>query len=207
MGRYHYNTKQEADGLNSISVAFLKKHRYFEEGWHSGSITWTRSSFWGESKSSIGVTTTIQKDTGSLQLNYTITRENDDKESFNYSVGLVTTPCHFGGNRWWFVCPLVKSGVPCRKRVGKLYRAGDHFGCRHCYELTYESKNQNRRYKHKAMFDVLTMSDQIEKLEAEIQRPYYNGKPTRKYKKLLKLYYQQDHNYDQFRELQRKKLV
>src|SRR5262249_35112853 len=33
-----------------------------------------------------------------------------------YEVQLTTTPCHFGGWRWWFSCPLVVRGVPCNRR-------------------------------------------------------------------------------------------
>jgi len=46
-----------------------------------------------------------------------------------------TTRCHFGGVRYWFLCPS------CRKRIGKLYTplSGREFKCRHCYNLTYES--------------------------------------------------------------------
>ena len=41
----------------------------------------------------------------------------------------------------FFVCPLVVRGSPCERRVGKLYLppGGRYFGCRLCYDLTYES--------------------------------------------------------------------
>ena len=51
---------------------------------------------------------------------------------------------HFGGMRYWFLCPR------CNKRVGKLYRPKltDKFECRHCYHLTYSStQTHNSRYK------------------------------------------------------------
>src|SRR3989338_111524 len=46
-----------------------------------------------------------------------------------------TTPCSFGGCRWWFQCPR------CGRRTAKLYQpqpAGE-FGCRLCYNLTYHA--------------------------------------------------------------------
>jgi hypothetical protein len=50
-------------------------------------------------------------------------------------VRLATTSPHFGGRRWWFLCPR------CAARVAVLYRrprqAG--FACRACHDLTYES--------------------------------------------------------------------
>lgn len=72
----------------------------------------------------------------------------------SYSVGGDERPCQieepilfsgtkpfFGGTRWWFVCPLAVNGRPCERRVRKLYlpRGGIYFGCRDCYNLTYES--------------------------------------------------------------------
>jgi hypothetical protein len=58
--------------------------------------------------------------------------------SFTFS-----TP-HFGGQRYWFLCPH------CGKRVGKLYRPRltDKFECRHCHRLTYASSQvHNRSYR------------------------------------------------------------
>ena len=52
-----------------------------------------------------------------------------------------STP-HFGGQRYWLVCPR------CGKRVGKLYRPkmADKFECRHCHKLTYtSSQTHNHR--------------------------------------------------------------
>ena len=54
---------------------------------------------------------------------------------------LTATPCHFGGFRFWFRCPIWVGNEPCQRRVGKLYRPPDAriFGCRQCYDLTYRS--------------------------------------------------------------------
>ena len=58
-----------------------------------------------------------------------------------YDIELATTPCRYGGLRYWFICPLVKNGYPCHRRITKLYlpSGGTYYGCRHCYDLTYES--------------------------------------------------------------------
>jgi hypothetical protein len=65
-----------------------------------------------------------------------------------YQVRLTTTVPRFGGIRWWFVCPLVRCGRPCGRRVGKLYLppGGRYFGCRHCYCLSYTSSQESRKY-------------------------------------------------------------
>jgi hypothetical protein len=71
-----------------------------------------------------------------------------EKESADYWVRLAATSQHFGGQRWWFVCPLGVNGVACNRRVGKLYLppGGRTFGCRHCHELTYKSCQESRKY-------------------------------------------------------------
>ena len=61
----------------------------------------------------------------------------------DYSVELVTTLCHLGGKRWWFICPLTRNGIPCGHRVRKLYQRGRYFGCRHCHDLTYRSTQES----------------------------------------------------------------
>jgi hypothetical protein len=48
------------------------------------------------------------------------------------------TPCNYGGFRTWFLCPH------CRRRVALIYGAGKYFLCRHCYDLTYASQQENR---------------------------------------------------------------
>ena len=60
-------------------------------------------------------------------------------EDLDYPVRLVTTRCHLGGARWWFVCPLARDGAVCGRRVRKLYLRHRYFGCRHCHDLTYKS--------------------------------------------------------------------
>lgn len=61
------------------------------------------------------------------------------------TVRLTTTQCNFGGQRRWFCCPKAANGKLCGRRVGVLYLLprGQNFGCRHCYELTYQSVQQH----------------------------------------------------------------
>jgi hypothetical protein len=81
-----------------------------------------------------------------LRLTYAITNcMSGEKKELNYTVELTTTRPHFGGQRFWFRCPMVTNGVPCRKRVAKLYlpSGGRYFGCRICYDLTYRSAQEH----------------------------------------------------------------
>jgi hypothetical protein len=56
-------------------------------------------------------------------------------EPVDYRIRLVTTRPHFGGLRWWFICPL--SG----RRAAKLHRPPGYkyFAHREAYGLTYQS--------------------------------------------------------------------
>src|SRR5262245_11332177 len=40
----------------------------------------------------------------------------ESEEPRIYPVELTATRCHFGGQRWWFRCPLVLRDVPCNRR-------------------------------------------------------------------------------------------
>lgn len=175
MGGWNSKGKREADGLKKISTAFLKKHGYFH-GWRSGTMTWT--SGWDKRKNSVS----IEVGEDYLRIIYTQTdRDTDEKKDFDYKIPLTTTPCRYGGKRYWFTCPMSRNGQYCGKRVGVLYKNGDYFACRHCYNLTYSSQNQGGRYK-----GFVSIPD-IEKAEMEVKRYYYRGKPTRKYRKVMRL--------------------
>jgi len=62
-------------------------------------------------------------------------------EDVSISIRLETTPTQFGGERWWFNCPMIVAGVACNRRAGKLYLppGAKCFGCRLCHGLTYRS--------------------------------------------------------------------
>lgn len=197
-------SKSEADNVKKISTAFLKKHGYFK-GWRSGTMSWTNSGLWGENKSSVGVEVSTSDGASHLRITYTQTdRDTEKKKEFDYKIPLTTTACRYGGERYWFICPWYKDGKYCGKRVGTLYKDGDYFACRHCYELGYSSQKTNRRYKMLPLFNVITIEKKIEELQGQIKRPYYAGKPTRKERQLEKLYTQINANYVQ---LQQRKLL
>lgn len=186
MGRWYFGTKTEADDLKKIETSFLKKHGYFC-GWKSGTITWTNE--WSENKSSVGIEVSVMDNENYFRIHYTQTdRDSGEKKDFDYKIPLTTTSCRFGGKRYWFICPWYKNGEYCGRRVGVLYKDGDYFACRHCYNLTYSSRNTNRRYRLLPLFSILDIDQKIEKLEGQIKTPYYRGKPTRKQRKLDRLY-------------------
>lgn len=102
----------------------------------------------------------------------------------NYRVQLSSTPCQFGGKRYWFICPLVTEGKPCHRRVGVLYLAGKYMGCRDCYGLAYRSQQESSKYR--AIGKFLSFSNEIDEKEKELRTRYWKGKPTKRYDRLIR---------------------
>ncbi len=173
--------KDEADRLKKIEISWLKKQGMLLP-WYNGAIKWTHPF---REDTSIGITVTTE--TKTFRLYYTQTEADGTKKDFNYEVRLAETKCNYGGTRFWFICPLNKNGIPCNRRVGVLYKGGDYFGCRHCYELTYSERNENRHSSNYTLFRALTLHKKIAEAEDQVKREEYAGKVTRRRMKVLKL--------------------
>jgi len=180
MGRYYFNTKKEADDLKKISIFWLKKNNFLHS-WISGSINWTNNTSGKENN--VAVCVSITDEDKYLKIAYTQTNADGEKKDFDYKIPITSTACNYGGVRYWFICPFTARGVYCGRRVAILYKGGDYFACRHCYDLTYYSKNKNRRFSY-FPYGVLTLCDKAEKLAEKIKTPYYAGKPTRKQRRV-----------------------
>ena len=189
MGRYYYDKKDTVEGCRSVSISFLRKHGYLSEPCSmSGSIVW--KNYYGEETSSIGIVVSTLDDDNYVRFQYTSTdRNTKEKTKYDYKVQLTTTPCNFGGVRYWFICPLSRNGVYCGRRVAKLYKApgANYFGCRHCYDLSYESRNESRLGRIGQLGYLLKAERQIEELSSRVKRSFYAGRPTRKYRRLIRM--------------------
>jgi len=72
---------------------------------------------------------------------------------------------NFGGWQYWFICQLNRNGAAYRKRIAKIYLppGGKYFGCRHCYNLTYECQKE-----HDKQFDILLKNPSL--IEHQLKR-------------------------------------
>lgn len=182
MGRYYSSKKTESDSLKKIQTWWLKKYGYLSDDcWRSGSIKWTSS--WSGDESSVGISVDTYHEDPHLQINYTQTDQDGEKKNFDYKIPLTTTPCYYGGKRYWFICPWYVNGQYCGRRVGTIYKVGDYFTCRHCYNLTYNSRNLGGFFK--AAGQTIS-APELDTLREEAKTEYYRGKMTRKYKRYLK---------------------
>lgn len=70
-----------------------------------------------------------------------------DRKEFAYPLELIPLPTPNGGTRYLARCPLIVNGVRCSRRVAKLYQPprSPYFGCRHCHQLTYRSRQAHDR--------------------------------------------------------------
>lgn len=145
MGKRAQMSRLTTNQRNSISVKFLKNNLYFCKG-GSGGMKWTDAK--GAETGSIGFLVSMVAGTEHIRFAYLrIDPFSGEKLYLDYTVRLSSTPCHFGGRRWWFCCPFVEDGKACNRRVGILYLGvGKYFGCRHCLNLTYQSSKDSHRF-------------------------------------------------------------
>lgn len=98
-----------------------------------GTLNWNCG---GTPAGSIGYNA-IMGEAGQERLTLTYTRTRDGKpEEVTQTVRLCRTRPHFGGKRWWMLCPYRGD------RVGKLYlpSGGDRFASRQAWRLGYQSQ-------------------------------------------------------------------
>lgn len=187
-------SKTTVEDTKTITTSFLKKHKYFEDNsYKNGTITWTRKSMWGENKSSISIVVSTYTNDKHIRLIYTQTDNNTgEKKDFNYQMPLTTTPCRYGGKRYWFICTAIKNGNTCKRRVGTLYKDGDYFACRHCNELTYDSRNISGKAK---AFGRVISYPELDEDYYKIKRFKYKGKITKRYARYLNKSHKADNDF------------
>jgi len=162
------------DQVKRIEMTHLRKSGDLV-GFSERLICWT---YRGEPSGSIrAVISTMECDDHYMTLDYTIgTDQGEERRPINYRVKLVSTPCRYGGKRWWFLCP----NRNCGRRNSILYECGDYFVCRTCAGLHYESQ----KYRKYSFLRILCDADDYGQT---LKRWFYRGKPTRKHRRYLKM--------------------
>jgi hypothetical protein len=177
-GRWGWHSKKiQVEECVKLTIYFLKP--YLWSG-NRNSVHWWR----GECEiGSISYRVLGDDKPTSLRLIYTIGARSGDPQEFDYPVTLTTTPLPWGGMRFWFECPL----RGCGRRVGCLYLppGGKYFGCRHCYNLTYESRQEGSATR--ATFSNLAgcMQDIYPGLDWKDMRAMFDDKTTPHLERLI----------------------
>jgi len=185
MGRYYFDAKTTIEQATQLSIFKLKEFGLLK-GYRGTMLTWTRKL--SGHTNSVGIVVDVM-DEPYIKLNYTITDRDGNKTDYDYKVALTTTQCNFSGKRYWFICPLSVNGVYCGRRTGTLYLAsgGNYFGCRLCYNLSYESRNEPRLGRPGGIGYPIKAERLYEELYKKTKRWTYKGKPTKKARKLKTL--------------------
>lgn len=140
----------KADQFRSIDVNRLRKAGSLKAG-KSGGWQWTVD---GEKVASIS----MRAEPARLILIYRIRPGGGDWESVEEPITLTESSCHYGGTRPWFLCPGVRNGRWCGKRVGKLYLGQRYFVCRHCLRLAYSSQSEEPMDRHNRRANKIRMA-------------------------------------------------
>ena len=77
----------------------------------------------------------VESDHVVLQYNYM--RLDGTWQPIKYAVSIEWTPCHYGGQRPWFICSM----GGCGQRVAILY-GNSIFACRKCHQLAYACQRE-----------------------------------------------------------------
>lgn len=168
---FAYRKKEITENCWRIDAKYLARYGYFQRS-QSGLLMWKNKE--GQTKCSIDVSSTIEKYHNLyeyLTLKYSMENQSSKQSiDYDYNISLTTSKCNYGGIRYWLICPLCHSGIPCNRRVRKLYLPPGrrYFGCRHCYNLTYRSQQGHDKsidpyIKNPGLIQQLLNSENINK--------------------------------------------
>jgi hypothetical protein len=117
------------EGTRAIDVMALERCGYLS-GPRLGSLQWA-------SRDGSTASVLVAGGRDAVRLDYRVRLLGDAWRPVCQRIPIRWTPCHFGGQRPWFVCAGSANGIYCGRYVMKLYGGGRLFACRHCYCLGY----------------------------------------------------------------------
>ena len=165
------------DELRNFSISDLKKLGYFKkDAFISGTMNWLNR--YDEVTSSISLAVNNSDFNTYLELDYKC-----NGEKFNYKVEIVFLPSNLGkGNVKYFVCPFTY------KRCSKLHLINGKFMHRSALiNPLYSKQVESKRWRQwdKLCGAHFELENAYEKLYRKGFTRYYNGKPTKRYQKVL----------------------
>lgn len=178
MWRYYYNKRNTTDDYSkTLSTKFLKKHWYLDlkQSGKWGTIEWSRR--W-EVYSSMWLYVNIDDTTWEARVYFSQTdRNTGEKKEFDYKIPLVSTPCNYWWQRWWFLCPLRWN------RCSILYLQNNGlFGSRKTLNLAYPSQNESYSPIFRSQINGLKAMVLLEKIKYRER----NGKLTKKMQRVAR---------------------
>jgi len=165
------------DDVKQLKLSSLKRDGFLNEGWSRSGIT--RWYFRGEEESSISITVNMFAQPHFVEVSY-----NFGDESRKYKINLVSMPSNLNkGVVWFFVCPVTN------KRCRKLYLIDGWFAHRDAFKGFYSSQITSKWFRShtKALGQIFAMEKAYDEIYSKHFKKTYNGKLTKRYKKLLEI--------------------
>lgn len=107
------------------------------------------------------------------------------KDSVVQKFSLHLHPCNYGGHRWYIKCNG-RGGKSCEKKMEILYEVDGIFSCRTCAGLTYIASGLSKKERD-GFYQVMYAEIYADKHRRKMKRRYYAGKPTRLFKRYLRI--------------------
>jgi hypothetical protein len=104
---------------------FVRQHHFQPGARFAGLMRWG-------TRAEISFEVLAHSNTASVRLRYVV----NDGTPKDYRIWLESWPCHYGGHRWWWICPV--SGRRATKLL--LPPGATVFAHRKAYRLTYQSQ-------------------------------------------------------------------
>lgn len=164
------------DEEKSISISNLNKWNYLKmNSQKSGTLIWSRNNI---ETGKISIEVYIYGNSSFVTLNYKC-----NGTDYNYQVPLITLPSNLGvGYVWYFVCPFTN------KRCRKLHLIDERFMHRSAIPSgMYSTQTQTKKWRQleKVYGSYFDSEKYFEELHSKHFKTHYNGKPTKRYLKLL----------------------
>lgn len=173
MSRIYLNAKEKVEDCIKLSAFMFNKSGAFKNS-HSGTLSWGN-------ENSMAYTINVDRFTSDfsdyatpyLYIRYSTTDSQNQQKNINQKFYLSKTFCNFSGIRYWFICD-------CGRRVAFLYKRylADIFACRHCYNLTYESRNLSGNLK--GIGRPLSIPE-LNACRESVKRVFYKGRLTKRF--------------------------
>jgi hypothetical protein len=159
-GRWAWHTKKYCvEDCLKLPVKAITKYPAGFQGWVK----------WSTGEEERGRIDFLRLTDFSMRLSYKV-----KGQAVAYTVSINTTPLPWGKPRLWWTCP----NKNCGRRVAHLYIApgGQYFLCRHCYNLTYRSTQEENRLRGMWQKFASEMQDEFPGVTAQdIKHIFTNG--------------------------------
>ena len=114
------------NNTKGVDITYMRRAGLLVEG-GAGTLNWSRN---GQPTGNVQYRIEREK----LILMYRFRFAGGDWQEVEQTILLQSTPCNYGGERWWLTCPK------CARRCTVLYGASTLFYCRKCYKLPYQTQ-------------------------------------------------------------------